>query len=86
MLAVDGCVSDRKILIDGELFDPIRYGDGDRWDGVDFEASGECHDCGVSVGSIHHPGCDMEECPKCGGQYFVCDCDTDEKRELWGEI
>lgn len=33
-----------------------------------------CHDCGVVDGGIHHPGCDAEECPKCGGQIISCDC------------
>ena len=33
-----------------------------------------CHDCGVVVGELHLDGCDMERCPRCGGQYFCCDC------------
>lgn len=45
-----------------------------------------CHDCGVKIGEIHHPGCDMEECPRCGGQYFICDCLTAEKRRIWGPL
>lgn len=42
-----------------------------------------CHDCGAEQGEYHHPGCDMEECPKCGGQYFICDCVTFEKERIW---
>jgi len=42
-----------------------------------------CLDCGVAMGEHHHPGCDHEECPRCGEQYFVCGCATDEKRALW---
>jgi hypothetical protein len=33
-----------------------------------------CHDCGVSEGQLHKPGCDMEQCPFCGGQLISCDC------------
>lgn len=33
-----------------------------------------CRDCGCSEGELHHPGCDMERCPFCGGQLISCDC------------
>ena len=56
-----------------------------------------CHDCEVPLGSIHEFGCDMEECPICHGQLFLCGCPaeffnwsfdeahdfTDEEVELW---
>ncbi len=32
-----------------------------------------CHDCGAHPGHFHHPGCDMERCPWCGGQLITCD-------------
>ena len=37
-----------------------------------------CGDCGVSRGGWHHPGCDMQQCPSCGGQMLSCDCRFDE--------
>lgn len=37
-------------------------------------AKGDCGDCNVKAGKIHHPGCDQEECPNCGGQLISCDC------------
>jgi len=33
-----------------------------------------CHDCGVRRGALHHPGCDMERCPRCHRQFIGCDC------------
>lgn len=39
-----------------------------------------CHDCGVAHSGFHHPGCDMERCPRCGGQLIGCGClDEDEE-------
>lgn len=34
-----------------------------------------CHDCGITVGQLHVPGCDVEMCPVCHGQAISCDCE-----------
>ena len=31
-----------------------------------------CHDCNVGFDQYHHPGCDWERCPSCGGQAISC--------------
>lgn len=35
-----------------------------------------CGDCGIlcKEGNLHHWDCDLEECPKCGGQLITCGC------------
>lgn len=55
---------------------------GVRYDHVPFTGPGEtCHDCGVSVGGQHHPLCDRETCPKCGGQLLSCDCFAEDDED-----
>ena len=38
------------------------------------EPSGRCHDCNIKHGGYHHPGCDVERCPRCEGQLISCGC------------
>lgn len=45
-----------------------------------FDNNERCHDCGIlnQSGNIHHFGCDIEKCPVCEGQLFICECEKDE--------
>lgn len=51
-----------------------------------------CHDCAAKPGVLHSPGCDVERCPRCGGQIISCECFTDdtwpkdEERLIWTGI
>jgi hypothetical protein len=54
---------------DGTTFDRLPYFSEDGGD--------RCHDCGIAVGGFHHmdpsgAGCDVELCPRCGGQLLLC--------------
>jgi hypothetical protein len=62
---------------DGEELPSIPFG---KEGGDPVEAGDRCHDCNVLKAGYHHPGCDVERCPRCGGQLISCGC-LDEEEE-----
>lgn len=67
----------QMIRINGEFYERIPFGkEKENW------GKGKCHDCYVTEGGIHHIGCDVERCPKCGGQLIGCDCSTEYAKRV----
>ena len=63
----------------------VEFPDGTNMPSVLYTAAhpGRCHDCNIITGNHHHPGCDMEVCPRCGGQLISCGClDEEDEDEI----
>lgn len=75
MLHADGCVR-IPILHNGKEFEPVKVGDPTDWL-FGHPEDARCGDCGAAKGHYHHPGCDCERCPVCGGQLISCGCDKE---------
>ena len=72
--------NEKTTKLHGKRYARIKYGSEKR---PDEEGSEEewnkiteqpCHDCAAIRGQFHCEGCDVEECPRCLGQYLGCSC------------
>ena len=74
------CKQDMLKVSDCKDNTEVEYPDGTKMPSVPYPESKTipCHDCGVVPGKHHHPGCDMERCPRCGGQLISCECLDEE--------
>ena len=74
MLKAAGCIDKYIRYADKKDFVRIKFGKERRFGEV--MSNDRCPDCNVKAGHFHHPGCDIEECPRCGRQLLSCDCDA----------
>ncbi len=58
-------------VINGKEYSRIRFGS----EKEDLGFNLPCGDCAVMKGQYHVPNCDIERCPRCGGQSIGCDCE-----------
>src|SRR5882672_862419 len=76
---VGTCSANSQATIGGTIYSTIPYGDDrEGWKKVKITPPDRCHDCGVRIGGYHHPGCDLDHCPVCGGQSMLCDFEKNE--------
>jgi hypothetical protein len=73
------CTYTRLRFANGEIRVRVGYstrrGRGDGWA---RNVHHRCHDCGVMPGGVHHFGCDVERCPRCGRQLISCGCPDED--------
>jgi len=45
---------------------------GKTWERIPHDGDEPCGDCNAEQGEVHLDGCDIEVCPRCGGQMMIC--------------
>jgi hypothetical protein len=74
MTTADSCTLE-ALHQHGRRYPLARFGEESGWRG----RAERCGDCGVAKGGLHHPGCDLQDCPVYGGQLLSCGCGFDEE-------
>ncbi|HYC83023.1 MAG TPA: hypothetical protein VEB60_00535 [Candidatus Paceibacterota bacterium] len=66
----------QHVEIEGQVYGREgTYAFGKRFEQAVNADKDRCDDCGVLAGSVHHFGCTLERCPRCGEALATCACD-----------
>lgn len=64
----------------GQEFNRIPYGNEPGYNSENMRTY--CPDCTAAMGEYHYEHCDIEICPKCGGQLLSCNCNLTLKTDI----
>jgi hypothetical protein len=69
----------RVVWLNNKSYPRFRYGEEPMWKHSEYGDSPErpCGDCSCLPGQYHGSHCDIEQCPRCEGQFLSCDCEPD---------
>lgn len=83
MATCDWCIQEMtdKAVVTCAGNTEVEFPDGTTLPPIPYPYDNPCHDCGIHTGGFHHPGCDVERCPKCQGQLISCGCLDDESED-----
>lgn len=67
--------NDTCIDKNGKIYKRISYGSENFYNSDEWQEY--CPDCTAAIGEFHYEECDIEVCPKCGGQSLSCNCELE---------
>jgi hypothetical protein len=82
----------RVVWLNGKPYPRFRYGEEPMWKHSEYGDFPDrpCGDCSCLPGQYHGSYCDIEQCPRCEGQFLSCDCapdvDTDDELMVRGGL
>jgi uncharacterized protein with PIN domain len=66
------------LIINGRSYERRRFYPEDIGEEDDEDESALC-ECEVRSGQLHLFGCELERCPRCGGQIISCSCEFEQR-------
>ena len=83
--AIEEAQLETHYLIEGESFPRIPYG-LETFRHAATAAFRLCRHCHVTLGQLHEPLCDWEQCPNCGDGVMSCECSITGHGDSDGDV